>query len=200
MSSCWLSLACAVEYAAKKMRYPGNQLHRYWHQVLHAELSAACSTAKSENYCIDFHWWSRSCIPLRLFLRCYPTMLLVIINAESGVDQRWAKHSMHNCNCCRWVSFHLHASAPCAAQPDTGCYVTASQDWVQTAALKASSQAHANPLNEMLPQHTSRYRPIWCYTTSYWRHLFNKSSSGDEISERDVTYHLMITYLPLNYK
>jgi len=26
-----------------------------------------------------------------------------------------------------------------------------------------------------------------------------KSSSGDEIPERDVTCHLMITYLPLNY-
>ena len=27
----------------------------------------------------------------------------------------------------------------------------------------------------------------------------NKSSSADEIPERDVTYHLMVTYLPLNY-
>ena len=27
----------------------------------------------------------------------------------------------------------------------------------------------------------------------------DKSSSADEIPERDVTYHLMVTYLPLNY-
>ena len=29
--------------------------------------------------------------------------------------------------------------------------------------------------------------------------LRNKSSSADEIPERDVTYHYLFTYLPLNY-
>ena len=37
------------------------------------------------------------------------------------------------------------------------------------------------------------------YVIDHECYLITRAHHGDEIPERDVTYHLMVTYLPLNY-